>query len=127
MGYSDPPNPDVGIEFVIDGGGAAITTGQKGHLVAPFTGTIVKAEIEADQSGSIVVDIWKDTYANFPPTDADSITSASPPTLTSAQKNVDTALSSWTTAVTKGDILAYNVDSATTVQRVVVTLYIEKN
>ncbi len=127
MGYSDPPNPDVGIEFVIDGGGAAITTGQKGHMVAPFPGTIVKAEIEADQSGSIVVDIWKDTYANFPPTDADSITSASPPTLTSAQKNVDTALSSWTTAVTKGDILAYNVDSATTVQRVVVTLYIEKN
>ncbi len=126
MGYSDPPNPDVGIEFVIDGGGAAITTGQKGHLVAPFTGTIKRAEIEADQSGSIVVDIWKDVYANFPPTDADSITSATPPTLNNQQVNKDDTLSSWTTAVTKGDILAYNVDSATTVQRVTVTLYIEK-
>ncbi len=127
MGYSDPPNPDVGLAFVIDGAGAAITTGEKGHLVAPYDGTIVEAEIEADKTGSIVVDIWKDTYANFPPTDADSITSATPPTITNATKNQDATLTSWTTAVTKGDILAYNVDSCATITRVTVTLYIRKS
>ncbi len=57
------------IEFIIDGGGSAITTGEKGHLRLPFAGTIISVAVMADQSGSIVVDIWKDTIGNFPPID----------------------------------------------------------
>jgi len=75
-----------GIVFIIDGGGSAITPGEKGHLEIPFKCEIQRVTMLADQSGSIVVDIWKDTYANFPPTDADSITSATPPTISAAQK-----------------------------------------
>jgi hypothetical protein len=74
-----------------------------------------------------VVDIWKDTYANFPPLDADSITASAPPTLSSAQKAQDSTLTGWTTSVAAGDILAYNVDSATTVTRVLVSLKCTKN
>ena len=32
-------------------------------------------------SGSIVIDVWKDTYANFPPIVADTITASAKPTL----------------------------------------------
>ncbi|GAH28073.1 unnamed protein product, partial [marine sediment metagenome] len=51
------------IIFIIDGGGEAITTGEKGHLRIPFKCEIQRATLLADQSGSIVVNIWKDTYA----------------------------------------------------------------
>ena len=112
----------VAINFIIDGGGSAITTGEKGHLEIPFAMTITGWTILADQSGSIVVDVWKDTYANFPPTVADTIAGTELPTLASVQKNQDLTLTTWTTAVAAGDILAFNVDSITTVQRVTISL-----
>jgi hypothetical protein len=81
----------------------------------------------ADQSGSIVVDIWKDSYANFPPTDADSITASAVPTLSTADKSQDATLTGWTTSVSAGDTLRFNVDSATTVTRVSVLLKVTKS
>jgi hypothetical protein len=114
------------ITFVIDGGGSVIATGVKGYIEAPFSGTLLSATLLADVSGSAVVDIWKDTYANYPPVDADSITSSTPPTLSSAIKSQNTTLTSWTTSLTKGDILGFNVDSATTVTKLTVSLrYLE--
>jgi hypothetical protein len=117
--------PERAIAFVIDGGGSAITTGQKGHLEIPFACTIQRATLLADQSGSIVIDIWKDTYANFPPTDADSITASAPPTISGAQKSQDATLTGWTKAINAGDILAFNVDSVATIQRVTLVLYVK--
>ena len=114
------------IEFIIDGGGAAITTGQKGHVEVSFPCTINQVTLLADQSGSIVVDIWKDAYANFPPAVADTITASAKPTITSAQKAQDATLSGWNKTIAAGDILAFNVDSATTVQRVTVSLKVTK-
>lgn len=114
------------IEYVIDGGGSAITTGLKGFLEVPFNCTINRATLLADQSGSIVIDIWKDSYANFPPTGADTITASAKPTLSSAQGSQNTTLTGWTTAITAGDILAFNVDSASTVTRVVLSLKVTK-
>ncbi len=113
------------LTFIIDGGGSAITTGQKGHLEIPFKCEILQATLLADASGSIVVDIWKDTYANFPPTDADSITSATPPTLATAQKSQNATLTNWIKAIAAGDILAFNVDSCTTCTRVVLSLKVK--
>lgn len=114
------------ITFIIDGGNSAITTGQKGHLEIPFGCTIQRATLLADQSGSIVIDIWRDTYANFPPTDADSITASAPPTLSGTQKSQDSTLTGWTTAITAGDILAFNVDSITDCERVTLSLKVKK-
>jgi hypothetical protein len=117
----------VSIQYVIDGGGATITTGVKGFLEIPFACTITAARLLADQGGAIVIDIWKDTYANYPPTDADSITSATPPTITATNtKSEDTTLSSWTTAIAAGSILGFNVDSVTTIQRVTLSLTVTK-
>jgi hypothetical protein len=117
-------NTVASITFIIDGGGNTITTGVKGFLEIPFGCTINRATALADQSGSIVVDVWKDTYANYPPTDADSITASAPITISAATKSQDSTLTGWTTAITAGDILGFNVDSVTTVQRLTVALRI---
>ena len=110
------------IVFIIDGGGSAITTGEKGHLRIPFKCEIERATLLADQSGSIVIDIWKDTYANFPPDVGDTITASAKPTITTAQKSEDATLTDWTKAIAADDILAFNVDSITTIERVVLIL-----
>ena len=78
-----------------------------------------------DQSGSIVVDIWKDTYANYPPTNADSITDSTPPTITTADKMVDSTLTDWDKAIALGSILSFNVDSATTVEWAMIELHVK--
>jgi len=128
----DDPITDADIEvekaivFIIDGGGSAITTGIKGSIPIPFKCEITSVTMLVDQSGSIVVDIWKDTYANYPPTDADSITSSTPPTISSAKKDTDSTLTSWTKTITAGDILMFNVDSATTVEMATLTLHVKR-
>lgn len=95
-------------------------------LVVPFACTITGVTMLADISGSIVVDIWKDTYANFPPDDTDSITAAAPPTITTATKSQDTTLTGWTVAVAAGDVLRFNVDSVTDVTRLTLVLDITR-
>lgn len=112
----------AGFSFIIDGGGAVITVGQKGHIEVAFPTTITGWTIVADQAGDIVVDIWKDSYANFPPTVADTITGTEKPTLVAVQMNQDLSLTTWTTGLAVGDILAFNVDSAATVTRVAICL-----
>lgn len=113
------------ITIIIDGGGQAITTGLKAYLpIRGWSGIIEQWALVADQSGSIVIDVWKDTWVNFPPTSVDSIAGTEKPTLSSAQKAEDTSLTTWTTTVTDGDVLAFNVDSASTVQRVTLVLQV---
>ena len=112
----------VAINFIIDGGGSAIPTGVKGYIEVPFAMEIEGVTLLADQSGSVVVDIWKDTYANYPPTDADSITASAVPTISTATKSQDLTLTGWTKVVAAGDVLGYNVDSITTIERVTVAI-----
>lgn len=116
--------PQYIVEVIIDGGGVAITTGVKGYASIPITGTIVRARMLADQVGSAVVDVWKDTFANYPPTVADTITAAAKPTLAAADHSDDTTLAGWTTAVTVGDVLGFKVDSAATITRLKLELWI---
>ncbi len=115
-----------GVSFIIDGGGSAITTGVKGDIEMPFAGIITRAALFADQTGSIVIDIFKDTFANFPPTVADTITASAKPTISSGVKDEDDTLTGWTVTFAKGDVLRYNVDSITTIQRCTVSLSVKK-
>lgn len=115
------------LEFIIDGGGLAIATGIKGDLEIPFACTVTRATMLADQAGGIVVDVWVDTYANYPPTDADSITAAAPPTIAALNsKSQDTTLSGWTTSLAAGSIMRFNVDSATSVTRCTISLLVTR-
>jgi len=105
--------------------GAALTTGIKQDFLIPFACTITKATLLADQSGNVVIDIWKDTFANFPPTVADTITAAAKPTLSAAAKSEDATLTGWTTAIAAGDILRFNVDSVASITRLAINLDVE--
>jgi hypothetical protein len=114
----------VTINFVIDGGGSVITTGIKGDLVIDFACTLNSWTIIADVAGAIVIDVWKDVYANFPPTDADAMPGAGKePTIaaTNAQAQ-DTAITDWTTDdIAAGDVLRFNVDSCATIKRATIS------
>lgn len=114
------------ITIIIDGGGAAITTGVKADLEIPFAATITQWTLLADQSGSIVVDVWKDTYANYPPTNADSITASAKPTISAATKGQSSTLTGWTTSIAAGDTLRFNVDSASTITRATLSLRVTR-
>jgi len=96
----------------------------------PFACTIVQATLlgvlPAATNGSIVLDIWKDTYANHPPTVADSICAAAKPTIAAAQKYQDATLTGWTTAIAAGNILFVNVDSITTFTAVTLSLKVTR-
>jgi hypothetical protein len=116
------------MEFVMDGLGAPLTTGVKGYLQWPFAGTVTEATLLADQSGSITVDFWKCTYAQFDagathPVSGDNITGGSGMAISSATKNDDTTLSGWSTSFSAGDVLAYDVKvAATSITRVTAIL-----
>lgn len=95
-------------------------------LQVPFNATIVAARLLLKESGDLVIDVWKDTYANYPPTDVDSICSGVEPTASSAIKYENLTLSGWTTSITSGDCLTFHVDSASTVTQATIVLELEK-
>lgn len=120
------------LQFVIshvDSPGTSIVTGRAGFIVVPWDCTITQMTIlssdPAVTSGSIVVDIWKDSYANYPPTVTDSICGSAKPTLSSAIKNQDSTLTGWSKTLVAGDIIGLNVDSVSAVTRVRLELRVQ--
>ena len=117
------------IVVVIDGGGAAITTGVKAFLSVPFactlTGWTLLSSDAAATSGSIQIDLWKAAYASYPPTVANTITGSAKPLFSSANKATSTTLTGWTTSIAAGDVIGVNVDSAATVTKVTLALAIQ--
>jgi hypothetical protein len=123
-GTPSTPNKTRQIGITVDGGGSVLTTGVKGYRSFPVAGTITGVRLLADQTGSIVIDIWKDTFANYPPTVADTITAAAKPTISASNKSEDTTLTGWTTSVSAGDVFGFNIDSVSTITRIVLELTI---
>lgn len=114
------------LSFTIDGGGVALTaTGLQKYFSFPCNGTITKVRVLGDQSGSIVFDIWKDTWANRPPTNADSITASAKPTLSSAQFYEDSTLTGWTTSVSAGDLGGIEIESVATLTWAILEIFIQ--
>jgi hypothetical protein len=110
------------IECVINGNGRVIDVGPKAYIEVPFDCTLYEVVALADFPGSAQVDIWKDTYANYPPINADSITGASPVSLVAANKSQDSTLAGWTTTFVANDILAFNVDSCSQITILTISL-----
>jgi hypothetical protein len=112
------------LQTKLGGVGAVLPTGIVADLQAPADGTIVAAALAADQSGSLSVDVWKDTYANYPPTIADVISSAF--SFSSSLGLLDQTLAGWTTAVSAGDCFRFNINSITSVTRLTIALRIKR-
>lgn len=99
-----------------------LTANSKVRLTIPIACTIISSRIFSDVSGSAVVDIWKDTWANYPPTVADTITASAKPTLSSQTHVEDATLTGWSLNIAAGDALIGNLDSSSGVGQVVVEL-----
>jgi len=115
----------IGATF--DGGGSALTAGAVRYVLVPYAHTITANYMLADQSGSAVVDVWRDTYANYPPTVADSITASAKPTLSSAIKSTDSTLTGWSTSGAADTIYAFKLDSVSTIQVLTVQLVVTRD
>lgn len=115
----------VGVEFIIDGGGSAITTGIKGYVEIPFAGNITQWTLLADTTGNITVDILKDSYANYG-TNTSAVGGGTKPVISSATKG-QSAPSSWTsTTINAGDIIGFNVTAVGTITRCTVSLKVAR-
>jgi len=114
------------ITCVFDGGGSTPAINTQAWVEVAFACTINRATMMLDQSGSAVIDVWKDAYANYPPTVADTITASAKPTVSSATKSQDSTLTGWTTSIAAGDILKFNLDSVTTATKIVLTLKVTR-
>jgi hypothetical protein len=128
--FASPATNDASLALQIHNSGSVIATGEiDRNIYVPYDCTIDSVELVSDDgtSGSIVIDIWKDTYANLNPTDADSITASAPPTITTATKSQDATLTGWTTSLTKGDYLRLNVDSVTSMLYITLILKLTKS
>lgn len=115
---------DAPIEISFSEGGTVLTAGIKADITVPYDATILSWRLLADQSGSIVFDIWRDVYANYPPTVADTIAGTDKPTIAGATKNENVGpLTNWgSTTLSKGETLRINVDSCATITRCNLTL-----
>jgi len=109
-----------GVTF--DGQGGVVSVGKTDWVFIPYDCTITGWEITGDQVGSCVIDIWKSTYATFPPT-APGIAGSEKPTLTSAIKNRDLSLSPPWAAVTAGDCIMFYVESCSTLTKINLIVY----
>jgi hypothetical protein len=98
--------------FVLNGAGAAITTGSKGTLILPYSGTISNWYVVGAYgvTGSIQIDIRRS---------GTSIVGAGNKPIISSANTANAAVSSWASnTVSAGDILEIYVDSCSTFQYV---------
>jgi hypothetical protein len=108
--------------ITIDGGGAPPATGIKGDLFIPVACTVVEAVMLADVAGSAVIDVWRAAIGTYPPVVGGSIVGADPPTLSTASHSTDTTLTGWNTALLANDTLRFNLNSASTLNRISLAL-----
>jgi len=110
------------LTLVFDGGGVGLALGYAGDVQIPFAATIKSWTLLADQTGSVVIDIWKDVYANYPPTVADTITASALPQIVSGLKATDSTLTGWNKTINAGDTLRFNINSTSGIHQVTLIL-----
>ena len=113
------------IGATVDGSGGTITIGVKGYVQIPYACTITSWRVIANAVGSIQFDIFRATSGTIPTVSLIG-GGGNKPLLSTAQTN-SAAPTGWTsTAIAANDMLAFNVDSATTVSWAVVQLTVTR-
>lgn len=107
-----------GISFDIDGFGIVPEINTVGGFISPFDGTITGWKIIETNgiSSSIVLTIKKNGSA---------ISGTEKPTLSSQSTNEDLSLSTWTTSISKGDVITATIDSASVGTKFNCVIYVE--
>jgi hypothetical protein len=117
------------LNFIIDGGGSVISSGSAGSVEIPYNATALSWDMFANLSGSLSVDVRRATYANWSGTGATygSIVGSEKPTITTAFKNQDTSLTTWS-GISAGDIINFWVDATpTNITRATLAIKLRKN
>lgn len=114
------------LNFSIDAFTNVITTGSKGVVVIPFPCNLVKVRLlsRPSETGSIVMDVRKADFANYP--NLVSIVGDVAPEISSSNKYEDDVLTNWDTIINADDQLEFVVDSVTDFTQVTVSLFLEK-
>ncbi len=120
------------LQVTIDSGDAAtaLATGDWIDLYVEYACTILQwtllaKPVTGQSSGSAVIDLWKDSYANFDPTIADTITASAKPTISSAIKGQSSTLTGWTITIPAGSVIRVNVDSCSNLRRLSISLKVQ--
>ena len=108
------------VNYVIDSGSLPMQPGDKGKLTIDVTGLIENIRVLSDQTGDIVLEIEKCTFADYP--NFTSITSGARVQLTNSDKYFDDVLNNWTTTIGAGDILRFTVVSVNNIRRLLISL-----
>ena len=108
------------VNYVIDSGSLPMQVGDKGKLTIDVSGVIENVRVLSDQTGDIVFDISKTTFADYPA--FNSITAAQRIQLTNTDKYFDDVLNNWTTNIVAGDILRFDVISVNQIRRLLISL-----
>ena len=107
------------IVFGFDGGGSAITGAPEVDLGPMHCGgTISEWTILEDVSGAASIEVWKDTYANYPPTSGDLLL-----TLTLSGPAIKAQATGLSHAFSAGDTFRFHLASSSTVTRLAVMLH----
>jgi hypothetical protein len=90
-------------------------------------GVIKSAKIlTAGGPGSCATDVWKAPFASFPPTIANTIVAAAPPTISAGTTYSDSTLTGWTTSINAGDVLAFKLNASSSFTQVELVLEIQQ-
>lgn len=117
-----PTTFNRGAQWISTSGPVAVPSNDV-DVTIPYNCTLKSVTIlSAAVPGACVVNIWKAPYASFPPTAANDITGGAPPALVSASKMQDTTLAGWTVACSAGDVIRFNLASASILTRIAITL-----
>lgn len=124
----------VGFDYIIDGGGGAITTGVKAPIRVEYNMSVTDVSLSADQAGSIDIDpLYRATWDSDVLTTSDSNTTASSSdggTTDKMLQIVTNTISSdtfpaalWTTtSLAQGGSIGFRVHAITTLTRVTVSV-----
>jgi hypothetical protein len=129
LGFTGPSGMGfTGIITIVTTAEDYIATGYKTDIELPFNLAIDGWTILNDAAGSIIYGLWRDTYANFPPTSSDAMHSgATGPNTVLANKNQAVGLSSWGAPTgSNGSILRINVDAVTGLHKSTLSLRYHK-
>jgi hypothetical protein len=117
---------DFNLQFFLGDGQNVISTGSTtagyAYIDVPVDCSISSWEVLANATGSLVANIFKSTYAAFPPTAP--LAGLGQPVLTNQRKNLGT--STGTANLLKTDVLLISISSVSTINNVTVSLRANK-
>ncbi|MBD3260092.1 MAG: hypothetical protein GF334_00140 [Candidatus Altiarchaeales archaeon] len=100
------------INFVVEGGSSAVSSGTKGNLTMPFDLQLNDWRVMAEETGTIYFNIYEGTYNDYPPS-TKMHAGMTGPHIISGIKNQDLDISDWSsTSLSRGGLLRVEVDGS---------------